>query len=57
MKHVFTKDECSRGGKNGTREDKQKAGRAGFERVSETHPYFVRKHLKRIIKDFNGRVK
>lgn len=57
MKHVFTKDECSRGGKNGTREDKQKAGRAGFERVSETHPYFVRKHLKRIIKDFNRRGK
>lgn len=53
MKHRFTKQESSKGGKNGSKEAKSAAGHIGFERTCELHPYFARKHLKNKIKKFN----
>lgn len=58
MRHKFTHEDCVAGGKARAAQEsfidlQRERGRKGFERVSETHPYFVRKHLKHIIKAFN----
>ena len=56
MRHVFTREERRRGGLARSQQpDFVEACRKGFEVTMETHPFFARKHLKKIIKDFNRR--
>lgn len=38
-RHIFTREECSKAGKSGSKENKSKAGRKGFWATMEKHPY------------------
>ena len=51
MRHQFTKEERSRGGKvRAAQESMQEARSRGFWMTMERHPYFARHHLKHLIK-------
>lgn len=45
-RHIFTKEDCSKGGRNATKEAKKEAGKKGFEVTCETHPFFARHWLQ-----------
>jgi len=58
MRYRFSSEDCKKGGKARARQpDFVDACRKGFEKTMETHPFFARHHLKRIIKNFNARRK
>lgn len=59
MKHKFTKEEQSKGGKNQPREVKSEAGKKGFETTCERYPYMARHWLPYApgMKKANGRFK
>lgn len=45
-RHVFTKEECSKGGKNQPREIKVIAGKRGFQTTMDRYPFMARHWLK-----------
>lgn len=59
MRHTFTKEELSRGGKNQPRDAKVEAGKKGFETTCERYPFMARHYLKYApgMKRYNGRFK
>ncbi len=54
MRHQFTREQRSKGGKTRSQQASFREGCSkGFWKTMETHPFFARKHLKRIIKEYN----
>jgi hypothetical protein len=54
MRHVFTKEECRRGGKaRAQQESFVEACSKGFWTTMERHPFFARHYLKSIIREYN----
>ena len=54
VRHTFTPEERSRGGKTRCQQDSMtEARQRGFEITMERHPFFARHHLKLKIKQQN----
>ena len=45
-RYQFTREDVKKGNRNQPREAKVNAGKLGFERTMETHPFFARHWLK-----------
>ncbi len=53
-RHVFTREECQRGGKaRAALPDFQDHQRRNFWRTMDTHPFYARKWLKKKIQAYN----
>lgn len=54
-RHIFTKEEQSKGGKKSAlHPNRKEICSKGFWSCVEKHPFFARKHLKKIIKGKNN---
>lgn len=45
-RHVFTREDCRKGGRSAPKDAKSKAGKKGFEVTCERHPFFARHWLR-----------
>jgi transposase len=53
-RHVFTREECRRGGLTRSKQPNfREAGQKGFEATMRLHPFYARKWLKKKIGHYN----